>query len=257
MDEGGRKMPGADALGDFDVSDLQGRLSLGELRELTPSTKSYVDLMPEAPKVLPPPWWENAAPGTPGAVPNTAQELSAGAKWVRDNLGPSSVQWWYRENYTQIPNTADLSLLLGNEYTVPSGQALAILNVTPMVFGSIGVSGETLETGPLALQFMTAFRMTIAGRSSLDVEHTGPAFGGGTSNRWDTGVVNQPMYWGNSSVRVTFTLYAREGEKVRFELIGPTTMASIRSAINTQLTSTSAFAGYRATGVLIPMSYLF
>lgn len=258
MDEGGRKLPGAEALGDFDVSDLSGRLSLGELRQLTPSADSYVDLLPQAPTVAPPPWWQNVAPGAPGEVPTAAQDMSAGAKWVRDNLGPSTVQWWYRENYTLIPNTAVTSLLIGQEYVVPAGQALGILNVTPTLFGSDG-TGQAKSADALTLSFLSAFRMTVAGRSTLDVEHIGAAFGGGTANRWDTSIVNQPMYWGDSSVRVPFTLYAKEGEKLRFELInsGAVTMAQVFAAINTQLTTTGCFCGYRATGVLVPMSYLF
>ena len=249
MDESGRKLPGAEALGDFDVNDLRGRLAPGELRSLTPAVESYVDLLPQAPPIAPPPWWQNPQKTVSGGE---AQGLSAGAKWIRENFPPSTLQWWYRENSTNVPNGAATSLVVGTDYRVPPGQVLALMNVIPVLF-TTNVTGQGTETDPFAVAYMASFRMTVSGRSALDVEHLSPAFGGVTINRWDTSLFNRPMYWGGQSSPVPYSIYVREGELLKFELLPSLTLSSIYTGLGGP---TAIVCGYRAMGALFPMNYL-
>lgn len=254
MDDSRKRLPGAEALGNFDVSDLRGREPAESLRSLIPQALAGDDLIPQAPPPGPPAWWKNPmkpVDGAPQVAPTPQQELTA-QRWLRDNFPPSTLQWWYRENSTLVPNTAATILTVGQEYRVPSGQALAIMNVIPVLF-TTNATGQGTETDAFATAFVANFRMTIAGRSALDSEHIAPAFGGSTINRWDTGLFNRSMYWGGQSPPVPYSLYVREGELLKFELLPSTTLAAIYTAL---ATPTAIVCGYRAMGALFPMTYL-
>lgn len=253
MDGARKKLPGAEALGDFDVSDLKVRDAAGDVRALIPHPLGDAELIPQQPPAPPPPWWQNFKQQAEQNIPSAPAASAPGAQWAQQHLPPSGVRWWYREKFDTLPNTAQTRMQVRDTYTVPPGQALALFNIIPTAWTVSAISAVTEISSP-ALSFLASFRCVVAGHAAIDSEHVGAAPLGTTNNLWDTGVFNLPMFWGNASIPVPYAVYVKENESLQFEFIASNGFAGVYTALGGP---TGILVGYRSIGFLMPMSYLF